>query len=69
MTSQERYEEFLKCVREAEFAWNPEPDDLDMVAAFLKAKAETKRLIRGAIKPAQDALYVPKEWEDNGDVA
>jgi len=70
MSGKERYEQFLKIVREAEFAWNVEPDDLEVVAAFLRAKAETKRIMRKSTKMAADAVYspLPEEFEEGEDV-
>lgn len=75
-SNKERYEQFLKIVREAEFSWNVEPEDLEVVAAFLRAKAETKRIMRKATEAARNGVYtpLPSELEDeflehNGDVA
>lgn len=69
MDSKKRYEAFLKIVREAEFAWNVEPEDLDVCAAFLKARAEVKRQMRKSVQTAVDMSGYPLPGREAEDVA
>lgn len=56
---EERYQMFQKIVREAEFDLNIAPEDLEVIAEFLKARAQTKRIIRDANEIAIKASGFP----------
>lgn len=44
-TSKERFQEFLKIVRQEEFRLNVDPDHLIQTAAFLLARAKGKKIV------------------------